>query len=174
MAKRFILGLLIAAALVGSTYAVDWKSYPDSVQPGNILINAGVGFGTPLSGTMAIPPLSVSADVAMPLGGLPFSVGGLFGFNTSTYYDWHYTGMVFAGRLGYHPDFGFKNLDTYANFSLGYYIFTADVSGATSYSTFYYGFNVGGRKFFTNNLGAFVELGYSALSFISAGVTLKL
>jgi hypothetical protein len=103
------------------------------------------------------------------------------GFNRSKYeawggYTWTYTGLVFAGRFGYHPDLGVKNLDAYANISLGYYMFTAKASDGpnpSALSTFYWGGNLGARYFFKPAIGAYVELGYSSFSFVSAGVTVK-
>jgi hypothetical protein len=40
-------------------------------------------------------------------------------------------------------------------------------------SAFYYGFNLGARYFFTNNIGAYVELGYNAVSVVNASLTVK-
>jgi hypothetical protein len=175
-------GLLLFGITISSVSALDFTAYPDSLKKGNFIINAGIGFGTPLYGDMTIPPISVSVDYALPIGGLPFTVGALGGFNMSQYkavgYKWTYTGIAIAGRMGYHPDFGVKNLDPYVDIALGYYIYTgkSDLSGGltpTSYSTFYWGGNLGARYFFIPNLGAFLELGYSALSYVTAGVAIK-
>jgi hypothetical protein len=192
--KKIVLVLILGCLLSGGVFAFDPASYPDVIDEGDILINVGVGFGTPLYGNMSIPPLSVSVDYALPIGGYPFTVGGLVGFNQSKYewnsagvygYKFTYTGIAMAGRFGYHPDFEVDNLDVYATIALGYYIYTArtEYTGnwggitqtpASSYSRFYYGLNVGARYFFTGNIGAFAELGYSALSYVTAGITIKL
>jgi hypothetical protein len=194
--RLVFVGLLLFGITIGSVSAVDFTAYPGALAKGNIILNAGVGFGTPLYGDMTIPPISVSVDYALPIGGLPFTVGALGGFNRSKYdytynlyggnygYTWTYTGIAIAGRLGYHPDLGVKNLDVYADIALGYYIYTAKAEytgnwGAaskpdpTSYSTFYWGGNLGARYFFVPKFGAFVELGYSALSYVTAGLTVK-
>ena len=192
---RFLKGIAAVALVFGvsvSGFALDWTAYPDTIEKGNLIINAGVGFGTPLYGDMTIPPIIASVDYALPLGGLPFTLGGFFGFNQSKYewslagygYTYTYTGMAFGARLGYHPDFGVKNLDTYAALALGYYLFGAEAeytgnwgiiakTEPAKYDTFYYGFNLGARYFFTGNIGIWAELGYSALSYISAGITVK-
>jgi hypothetical protein len=178
MVKKSVLVLLLIAAVVGSAAAadVDWKAYPESVEKGNILVNAGIGFGTPLYGDLAIPPIQASVDYAFLS---PFTLGGVFGFTTSHYdiVDITYTGMAFGGRFGYHPNFGVPKLAVSANATLGYYLFKAsadDVPGVTlDYSTFLFGVNVDVRYFFTENLGIFAEVGYSALSFVSGGVVLK-
>jgi hypothetical protein len=145
---------------------------------------------------MVIPPLTASFDYALPLGGLPFTLGALVGFTTSEYkfnyagltygYTYDYTGLAIAGRFGYHPDLGVKNLNVSATLALGYYLYTGKATyndwpatGALkpdpdNYSQLYLGINFGARYFFTNNIGAFLELGYSALSFATAGVAFKI
>lgn len=193
MKKKIGLALALTVIVGGGAFALDWTAYPDSIKAGNIIINAGIGLGTPLYGDMVIPPISVSADYALPLGGLPFTLGLLGGFTTSEYkwdhpagygYTDSYTGIAIAGRFGYHPNLGVKNLDVYADIALGYYGYPAKAEyygtwpGAKSdpgdYSRFYWGFNLGARYFFTNTVGAFLELGYSALSFVTAGVSFKI
>jgi hypothetical protein len=189
MTKKIALVVVMAMIGAGGLFALDWKAYPTPVKAGDWIINAGVGFGTPLRGNTVIPPLTVSFDYALPLGGLPFTLGALAGFTTSEYkpygmgYRHNYTGIAMAGRFGYHPDLGVKNLDVSANIALGYYLYTGKAtydSGATAtgdpdnYNRLYMGFNLGGRFFFTNNFGAFLDLGYSAMSFVTAGLTFKI
>jgi hypothetical protein len=175
-------GLLLFGVTTGSVSALDFKAYPGGIEQGDFIFNAGIGFGSPLYGTMSIPPIIASVDYALPIGGLPFTVGGLAGFNGAKDELWDgvtytYTGIAIAGRLGYHPDFGVKNLNVYADLALGYYIFTgkANVDGwdRDDWSQFYWGTNLGARYFFTPRIGAFFEFGYSALSYVSAGVAVK-
>jgi hypothetical protein len=191
MAKKMVLVAVLVMISAGGLFALDWQAFPDPIKPGNFMINAGIGFGAPLQGSMVIPPLTASVDYAMPVG-LPFTVGALVGFTTSedTYtagpygYTADYTGFAMAGRFGYHPDLGVKNLNVSATIALGYYLYTAKASyndwpdalakiKPKDYSQFYLGLNIGGRYFFTNNVGAFLDLGYSALTFVTAGVTFK-
>jgi hypothetical protein len=194
--KKIVLVLLMIAAIVGSAAAdVDFKAYPESVEKGDILVNAGIGFGTPLAGDMVIPPIQASVDYAFLS---PFTLGGLFGFTTSKIewsatlpfigdygYTTNYTGLVFGARFGYHPNLGVKNLDVAANALLGYYY----LNRATEYHGDYYlsnpkpdpkgdsellfGVNVDVRYFFTKNIGIFGEFGYSKFAFATAGVALK-
>jgi hypothetical protein len=188
-----LLGIIVIGVIIpASAFSVDWKAYPDPIKAKNIIVNAGVGFGTPLYGDMAIPPLIVSVDYALPLGGLPFTLGGFFGFNQSkdepSYADYGYistyTGLAFGARAAYHPNFGVKNLDTYAALALGYYLYSAKTewtnwpSGLSKpspekYDRFYFSGSVGARYFFIPKIGAWAELGYSALSYVSAGITFK-
>jgi hypothetical protein len=186
--KKILLGLLIGLTLVGSLSAVDWQGYSSPLQENKLFINAGIGFGSTLHGKMSVPPIQVSADYVLPLGGLPFTLGGIFGFSRSKYdtvsYDYTYTGLAFGARLGYHPDFGVDKLDTYATLTLGYYSYKgkADANYAglpkapstyLDYSQFLWGLGGGARYFFTPLIGAYAELGYSALSYVSVGVALK-
>jgi hypothetical protein len=196
MTKKIALMATLVMISAGGLFALNWKAYPTPVKAGNWMINAGVGFGSPLHGNTVIPPLIASFDYALPLGGLPFTLGALVGFTTSEYqrdyyglkygYQWDYTGLAVAGRFGYHPDLGVKNLDVSANIALGYYSYTgkAHYNGSwpsgtpkpdpDNYSRVYLGFNFGARYFFTKNFGAFLDLGYSALSLVTAGLTFKI
>lgn len=187
--RSIFIGLLVTAIAAGSLSAMDfdYKSYPDTVQKGNILANVGVGFGTPIMGSTVIPPLQASVEYVLPVFGFPTSFGGLVGFTTSSsdtlYSTINYTGIAVAARASWHVSLGIKNLDPYASISLGYYSFTMKDNPKAGYedlplfnmdySQFYYGVNIGARYFFTPKLGASVEIGYSALSYVAAGVTLK-
>jgi hypothetical protein len=73
----------------------------------------------------------------------------------------------------YHFNF-LDNLDLYAGLNLGYVIQTSNQTQYSGSSFFLWGFNTGARYFFTENLGAYLELGYSGLNYISTGVTFKL
>ena len=133
---------------------------------------------------MSLPPISVSAEYGLPK--LPLSIGGYFGItgydeeiSSSSSYKGTLIGL--GAKASWHFNF-LKNLDTYASLVLGYLIYNEEVKttilGTTvtdgyDLSTFYYGFNLGARYFFTNNIGAYVELGYSAVSVVSAGLSLK-
>jgi hypothetical protein len=184
--KKILLGLLIGLTLVGSLSAVDWKGYPDPLRENKLFINAGIGFGSGLgSGKLSVPPIQVSADYVLPLGGLPFTLGGMFGFSrykSEPYgYTYTYTGLAFGARLGYHPDFGVDKLDTYATLTLGYYSYKAKVktniagmpSASSDFSRLLWGPSIGARYFFTPLIGAYAELGWSDFSYINLGVALK-
>jgi hypothetical protein len=179
--KKLLAVLFLAVVLAGSLSALDWKSYPGGIQPGSWLINAGIGVGSPLYGSIVVPPLTVTLDYALPIGGIPFSVGGMFGFTASKYngigFSQGYSYFAFGGRFAYHPNFEVPNLDTYAVLTLGYYYYSWKYSnnyGPSSNSgSFLWGGAIGARYFFTNNVGIFAELGYTAFSVVTAGVTFK-
>jgi hypothetical protein len=191
MTKKIVLVVALAMIGAGGISALNWQAFPDPIKEGDFMISPGIGFGTPLHGNMVIPPISASIDYAMPVG-LPFTLGALAGFTTSEYkgshgggntFTYDYTGIAIAGRFGYHPDLGVKNLNISANIALGYYIYNAKAAYADTwsgdkpnpddYSRLYLSFNLGARYFFTNNIGAFLDLGYSAMSFVTAGATFK-
>jgi hypothetical protein len=193
MTKKIVLVVVLAAIGAGGLFALNWQAFPAPIKEGDVMISPGIGLGTPLHGNMVIPPISASFDYALPVG-LPFTIGALAGFTTSEYkrdyvagvnsYTYDYTGIAIAGRFGYHPDLGVKNLNISANIALGYYIYKANATydGTWSmnkpdpddYSRLYLGFNLGARYFFTKNIGAFLELGYSAMSLVTAGATFKI
>jgi opacity protein-like surface antigen len=142
----------------------------------------------------AIPPIRASVDYALFA---PFTVGAEAGF--FVYKDEASTpglkvtssgtGLAFAGRFGYHPDFSVKNLDVYATAGLGLYIlswknegkYSEEVPGVTSSSwsiddsdsEFAFILTVGARYFFTKNIGVFANVGLGPLSVLTGGVALK-
>ena len=184
--KKILVGLLVLAAVAGSASAIDWQSYPDAIADDFVSIHLGAGIGYVQYGAAVIPPLIASADFNLPIGGLPFTLGGIFGLTTSHWeygaVEWDYTMTAFGVRFGYHPNFGVKNLDAYVNVELGYWAVSSKASVSTGSSsasagasggTLLYGANVGAQYFFTKNIGAFAELGYSALTFARIGLALK-
>jgi hypothetical protein len=181
-----VLGLIIAGA---SVFAVDWQAYPDGQKNYDVIINGGIGLGTIYPNyKIRLPPITASGDVNTPLGGLPFFFGGFFGISSqryeyANYYTSTYTFYAFGARFGYHPNFGVKGLDLYLATSMGYYGANEEVtwasgrSGSTTslagYIPFYMGFEAGVRYFFVPVFGVFSEVGYSSISFIKVGITLK-
>jgi hypothetical protein len=197
MTKKIALVVVMTMFGAGRIFAFNGTAYPGLINAKDWMISAGVGHGTPIRGDTVIPPITVSIDCALPLAGLPLTLGALIGFTTSEYtrdyygqqydYKWDYTGLAVAGRLGYHPDLGLKHLNIFANIAVGYYSYTGKAKynkGAwpgglrkpdpDDSSRLYIVFNLGARLFFTKNFGIFVDFGYSAMSFVDAGLTIKL
>jgi opacity protein-like surface antigen len=216
--KKIVLVSLMIAAIVGSAAALDWMAYPESVEKGKFLINAGVGvggsalgndyelhdkyaneykrkYGIAISAAKASVPIRASVDFAFRE---PFTLGAEAGFtfykkeqNVNDDYYGVYdattsgTGFAFGARFGYHPNFGVKNLDVYANAGLGLYIRSwkgegksnirseYDVKEDDSESNVSFSLTVGGRYFFTNNIGIFADVGLGPLSALTAGLALK-
>lgn len=139
------------------------------------------------------PPITVSYEYgllenAWGVDGLSVGVGGVFGYTSAkdvyTWYDdvygYKYSSIIIAAKGYAHYDvlglFDVKvdNLDTYAALTLGYNIGTskkwgdwyegADTSTA-AVSGLVYGFQIGARYWFMDNLAANLELGYGLASF---------
>jgi hypothetical protein len=191
--KKRILGAFFFALVFGfPSFAFegsDLITYPWVFPEDSLVINAGIGINSPVYGSITIPPLSGSVDYARPIGGLPFSVGAIFGFYGSEWrtggsnsYTESWGSMNFGGRLGYHFNWGVDKLDTYALVTLGWTIRSYEMkytgqqrpAEVDSSGYFLWGLSVGARYFLSPNIGAFLELGYSSLSFASIGVSFKL
>jgi hypothetical protein len=135
---------------------------------------------------MSLPPISLSAEYALGLPNIPLSVGAYFGVTgyneeLTAYSSYKGTLVGFGAKGSYHFNF-LKNLDTYVGLTLGWLVYTQEVKSTwmdttatakNDLSTFLYGFSLGARYFFTKNIGAYAELGYSAVSVLSAGLSLK-
>ena len=104
-----------------------------------------------------------------------------FGFRG---YNWSYSYIFIGGRGEYHFDkselkIQNDNLDLYAGLTLGFNIVTVSepniVTGGYSAqgSYFLFGLHIGGRYYFSQNIGAFLELGYG-VGYITGGVSFKL
>jgi hypothetical protein len=196
--KKFksILVLVLVGISTGKVFAQTWyDSYAPGIDSSNILINAGIGVGLLTSGyDIGIPPISASVDFKVPIAA-PVTVGPLVAFASQTYsfsqniygaaygYKFTYTNFAIGVRGMYHFNF-LKNLDAYAGLVLGYVISSgkAEYTGEwgalgktepSNLSYFLWGVDVGARYFFTNNIGAYLELGYSGLQVVSLGLSLK-
>jgi hypothetical protein len=182
MKKKLVLALLMVTLLAGGAFAQEWyNSYAPGIDGSTILANIGIGFGlSPYSLLkMSVPPLSASVEYAgLPI---PLSVGGYFGFAR---YKWDFFGLTsdesmtilsFGARAAWHFNF-LQNLDAYGGVALGYQVNVYSVDmGPWGYGSgaFDFGFFVGARYFFTDIIGVYLEAGYSPLSLISAGLSLK-
>ena len=148
-------------------------------------INLGVGFVTfGLNGDGALP-ISVSYEYGINEN---ISVGGFAGYVSSTEdfsgsgfdYTWKYTYIIVGVRGAYHKEL-VDGIDTYAGILLGYNAASATFEGDESIKSFItepsvggiaYGIYAGGRYHFTDNIGAFLELGYG-ISAVNLGLTFK-
>jgi hypothetical protein len=196
--KLFASGLFVIVIGIAAFAQDSEKNWYDSYAEGieqKLFVNAGVGLGySPYK--LGIPPISVSADYKLPIK-LPITVGltGAFRTSTDSYssgsqaIDMTYTDIGIGARGAYHFNF-VKNFDVYAGVTLGYVIQVYDVKFGSMYDNPIYaatkaaykdkgasyplfGFNIGGRYFFTQNIGAYLELGYSGIQLASLGLAVK-
>lgn len=190
MKKKVLLVLLLAVlATAGSFAQATWyNTYAPGVDENMFFVNAGVGFGPTGGYQMGIPPITASVDFKLPIS-LPITVGAFGTLSTWKFSypliggDLVWRNIGFGVRGHYHFNF-LENLDTYAGLSLGYVLQSLSYTGgggngdlgAYGYNGanfFLWGGNIGARYFFTDLLGAYLELGYSGLQFASIGVSLK-
>ena len=183
-----VLAFLVLSG--GSVFAQNWNSFSPSVDNSKAIINGGIGFGILLPGyELGIPPISVSADFKLPMD-LPITLGPVVALTSRTFsfsgygngYEFTYTDFAIGVRGMWHFNF-LKSMDVYSGLSLGYVVSSADAkytgdwvvkTEPGDFSYFLFGINVGARYFFTNSLGAYVELGYSGLQFFGLGLSLKI
>ena len=186
--------LVLAIVIAGGVFAQEWyNSYAPGVDTNRVFVNAGIGLGPNGGYSMGIPPISASVDVKLPLD-FPITVGAIGTFGTWKYStsipaisnsntNVTYTNLGIGARGMYHFNF-IQNLDTYAGLTLGYVIQTVKATYGTYYDTtprtgysgssfFLWGLNIGARYFFTDMVGAYLELGYSGLQYGGLGVTVK-
>lgn len=182
MKKKILLVLVLATAAAGGVFGQAWyNSYASGIEGSKIFINAGVGY-VYLPYKMSLPPISGSVEYG--LSKIPLSLGAYFGI---TMYDGDIGGtntkgtlMGVGARASYHFNF-IKNLDPYVTLVLGWLIYKQEVKKTVpvtstmehDLSTFLYGFHLGTRYFFTKNIGIYAELGWDAVSIVSAGLSLK-
>lgn len=172
------------------------KSNAQFFEKGTNVISAGVGlggsFGSYTYGSQT-PAISLQYEKGMwDIGGPGvISLGGYAGIkgyknsgSSGSYHyseKWNYT--VIGVRSAYHYN-GIKNekFDVYGGLMLSYnilsYKFTDNSGGSSTYRGGNYGSNLGlsayagARYLFTDNLGAFAELGYG-VSYLTLGVAYK-
>ena len=183
--KKGLLVLILLAVVTGGAFAEWYNSYAPGLEDDFLFINAGIGFGPTGGYNMGFPPISASFDFKLPVN-VPITVGPMVAF-TSWKYSWPgfsvvYRNIGFGVRGMYHFNFA-KNLDTYAGLTLGYVFQSAKVSSSgywswgrydASSSFFLWGINIGARYFFTDVVGAYLELGYSPIQIIGIGVSIKI
>jgi hypothetical protein len=151
------------------------------------VLNAGIGFGSFLSGDEVLPPITLSYEVGWPSNDGIFekmSVGGTVGFGTSEY-NWfysdctlNYTHIILGARGSYHF-YNKGKFDAYAGLMLGYNIVSSewdcDFDGEydASSSSFTYSAYLGARYYFTPKIGAFAEIGYG-IAWLNVGLAVKI
>jgi hypothetical protein len=165
MKKTTLLLVMIFGAFFVSTSTA---SAQETVRGTNYL-NLGIGVGTIGLFSSGGVPIIVSFEhgITDDIG-----VGVILGY-LSTSYDYTYT--LFGVRGSYHLNellnVQSSKVDLYGGASI-YYRHYKIKNYDTSAGTVRPGLHVGGRYMFSNNLGAFAELGYS-ISALQLGVSLK-
>lgn len=146
---------------------------------GDKLLNIGVGVNSYYSGGI---PVGASFEVGVTDA---ISVGGGVDFLSSNYGGGNkFTAIYLGARANYHfnevLNITSDKVDVYGGLSLGYRSFTwkdnynNDLLGKSYGSGVYLGALVGGKYYFTENVGAFLELGAIGSTNARIGVAFKL
>jgi hypothetical protein len=150
-------------------------------EKGDNLLNIGVGLSSYYYGN----PIGLSYEAGIDKD---FSVGAQLDYNSGNYGDyyynssrWRYTATYFGLRASYHFNRVLKlntsKVDLYAGLGLGYRSFRWNDSnygsGYDYRSGLFFNYFVGGKYYFTDKVGGFLELGYTGLSSSRVGITIK-
>lgn len=150
-------------------------------EKGDNLLNVGVGLSSYYYGN----PLGISFEIGVDKD---ISVGGQFDYNAGNYGDnyynssrWRYTATYFGARGSYHfnriLNLNTSKIDLYAGVGLGYQTFRwNDTNYGRGYdvgSGLFFNYFVGGKYYFNNKIGAFLELGRGGLSSSRIGLSAK-
>ena len=166
--KKIILPILLFCT--SFLYAYE-TNYPFIMNNGTVLVNTGIGFGK-IYGKMQCPTLSASFDYALPIAGLPWTIGIIAGyFSEVTKHD-HYNYLPIAGRIAYHFNFKAPRLDSYILLTLGAAVQFRN-SGYKE-TVFWPGLGIGVRYFFHPNVGAYTELAIEKVQIITFGLSFKI
>jgi hypothetical protein len=168
--------LLTLSFLLALTATTSFKSFSQGFKQGDKFLNATVGLNSYYSTGL---PLGASFEVgitdAISVGGQADYASGNYGSGLG--FTAFYVGARGAYHLGELLKVNSDKVDLYGGLGLGYRSFSwKDGYNGIGYS---YGngldFNyfIGGRYFFSDNIGAVVELGYSGVSNARAGITFK-
>ncbi|GHT66156.1 hypothetical protein FACS1894110_09360 [Spirochaetia bacterium] len=155
-----------------AVFAINLRSYPEVIQNGTMMFDVGVGFGTPVYGSMLCPPISLNFEYALPVFSLPFTFGLKFAYSAD---NLGFTNNNFgiAFRTAYHLNFGVPHLDTYVALNLGDIISTpwGDYGG----NSFWIGIMAGARYYFKyqSHFGVYLEAGFDKLTYVNFGGTVR-
>lgn len=165
--------LLFALVLMASTHSFAQLA----VDKGTKFVNLGIGVGGYGYFNGSGLGLNAAADFGVAKN---ITVGGVLGYRG-------YGSGVNSFDIGARGSYHFNEIlnlttdkaDLYAGIGISYYrlsygdTYLRSVGISDTYSTTYVPIHIGGRYFFTENLGGFAEFG-SSLATLKLGVTLKL
>jgi hypothetical protein len=185
--KKVITTFFVLMISVASLRAQEFKS-------GTNIISAGVGLGSSIGSFTygsQTPALSLQYERGVWAVGGPgvISLGGYAGFKSFKYSGndagyiysekWNYT--IIGIRSAYHFNgLNADKIDVYGGIMLSYNILNYSYTDNSGYandlgnygSSAGFTLYVGGRYFFSDNVGAYAELGYG-VSYLTLGLNLK-
>lgn len=170
--------LALAALMIVGSFGL---AQAQVFEQGSVNINAGVGLGSTFSSGLntTLPPLGLSVDYGIAE---KISLGAYGGFSSASadFYGgkYNYTYIILGARGAYHFTGLSDNFDPYIGLLLGYNVASVSYSGSynapsiSAGGVLYAGY-LGARYHFTENVGAFAELGYG-IAYLQLGLTFKL
>ncbi|WP_461096940.1 hypothetical protein [Spirosoma luteolum] len=171
MKKFHYAFLLLVALLMGTQSFAQMK-----IDKSSKFLNAGIGVGGYGYFSGSGIALNASYDqgvyeniTAGVLGGFRSYGSGVSSFDVGVRGSYHFNELLNISQ---------DNLDVYAGIGVSFYrlsygsTYLRSVGISDSYTTAYVPIHVGARYFFSNNVGAFGELG-SSLATLKLGVTFK-
>lgn len=185
MKKQILFVTVLIFISYATLHAQDKTKESNVYSIGTNVASVGVGLGSSIAGYSygsQSPAISLQYERGLwEVGPGVISLGGYLGFKTYKYsgsgysYKWSYT--IIGVRGAYHlTQINVKNLDLYGGVMLAYnnLHFTDNQGNSTvSYgSTTGFSIFLGGRYYFTQNIGAFLELGYG-VAYANLGLALK-
>ena len=194
--KLVFLSLILMLSAINKNSVLHAQPF----EQGTVVFNAGVGVFSSIrydqgTGVKRSPVLWLSGEYQVTeLGPGPLGVGSSFDYQSAShtdhlgsyFYQDNWTTKVLGVRGTYHPDIlSDNNYDLYGALQLSFnwidYKFTSDDPSYTrSVSNYYRNIEnyasvnliLGGRCYFTENIGAFGEIGYD-ISYLKLGLVFK-
>ena len=190
MKKPFFKLLICLSIIFGIGFSTTAKAQLFS--PGDKVLNLGLGFGVAWGvtySTVQVPPIAVSFDYGWrdDLGPGIVGLGGYLGYASYAWesswlggsYGYKVSSTVIGAIGTYHMDL-VDNLDTYGGLLLGFRIVSDKATGtwAGAYSSsvgsgLTGSLFIGAKYYFSDNIGAFAELGYG-IAYFTLGASFKL
>jgi len=166
----FLLAVLLTTSFLG---------FSQAYEKGDKLLNVGIGLNSYYSGLPIGATYEVGITDVISVGGQVDYTSGDLGSYAG--YSSGYTAFYVGARGSYHFNkllkITNKKLDVYAGLGLGYQSFKykdSYLSGSGGYgSGLYLNYFIGGKYYFSNKIGGFLELGSSGLSNARVGVAFK-
>ena len=159
--RAFLVAILMVCAVI-AVHAISFNpfGYAESVRNSGSLIDVGVGYGWGFDVHAAYDKL---VPIAAGSNSLPLSFGGMLDVS---FFD----GINFSvlGRAAWHFDLGIPELDLYGGLGIG-----IKMLGLGDANTFGIDFGgvAGARWAFTKTMAAFLETGYTGLTYAKVGIT---
>lgn len=160
---------------LAAIFSINANAKDNLLKKGTSLVNIGLGYNYYYMHHLTFPHVSGTYEYGIADFGKGGSIGvggylGLTGYKDG-YYGSRMTEFIIGARGAYHYTIIDNKFDVYGGLVLGYAIYASrhsvSQSNKLAYDTF-----VGARYMFSENFGAFAEVGYGIV-LTSIGVSLK-